>query len=615
MSIPKFSVANGVLVNMLMIVILVGGALFATSIVREFFPEARPDKLSVMAVYPGVQPEEIEKAVTIKIENALRYLDGVEKISSTVSEGMSSTTLTLRSDVDDVDSVLQEVNIELTSIVDMPDDVEQISIRKLEPMLPCISVAIFGEIEEAKLKQAARDLRDELLLLPGISEVQINGTREDEISVEILPHRLLKYDITFDEVAAAIRETNLDISGGQLKGERASVSVRTLGEETRGIDLEDIVVRSEQSGRKIRLSDVAIVRDDFVDSDLESYFNGEPAIYCVVFKRGSQDAIHISETVKAYVHGKLGEPFDPYGLDAAFEKPWYVKPFALAAGAGTWVSHKLGGRADLMAVYHESRAAPFNHNYNVALHTDLSRFIADRLDLMLRNGATGLILVLISLNLFLNWRVAFWAAVGLPVSFLGTFVVMWFFGLSFNMVSMFGLIIVLGIIVDDAIIVGENIYRHVEEGMPPMKAAVVGAEEVMWPVIVAILTTVAAFSPLLFVKGQMGDFMGQLPIVVLAALSVSLMEALVILPSHLAHLPSKKVRAKKVSKQPSPGGVLRRAGRSFAHFQDHVMQSVILEYYERFLRFSLRWRYVTLCAGCGAWLAVVGLLAEFSLSP
>lgn len=606
MSLPKFSVANAVLVNMLMIVILVGGALFATSIVREFFPEARPDKLSVTAIYPGVQPAEIEKAVTIKIENATRYVEGVEKVASTVSEGLSTTTLTLQNDVDDVDAVLQEVNIELNGIVDMPDDVEQITIRKMEPLLPCISVAIYGEVDEASLKRAARNLRDDLLLLPGISDVEINGTRDDEISVEILPHRLLKFDITFDEVAAAIRESNLDVSGGQLKGERASVSVRTLGEETRGIDLEDIVVRSELDGRKIHLSDVAIVRDDFVDTDVESYFNGEPGVYCVVYKRGTQDAIHISETVKAFVRGKLGEPFDPYGFDAAFETSWYYKPIALALASGKWVTQKLSGRADLMKVYDESRATPFDHNYKVALHTDLSRFIADRLDLMMRNGATGLILVLISLNLFLNWRVAFWAAVGLPVSFLGTFCVMWFFGLSFNMVSMFGLIIVLGIIVDDAIIVGENIYRHVEEGMPPIKAAIVGAEEVMWPVVVAILTTVAAFSPLLFVQGQMGDFMGQLPIVVLAALSVSLMEALLILPSHLAHLPPKKLRSRGRPAPPA-AGFIRRTGRGLAHFQSHIMQSVVLSYYERFLRLTLRWRYVTLSIACATLMVTAGM--------
>jgi len=607
MSLPKFSVANGVLVNMLMIVVLVGGALMATSLVREFFPEARPDQMSVMAIYPGVQPEEIEKAVTIKIENAVRYVDGVEKITSTVSEGVSTTNLTLLSDVDDVDQVLQEVNIELSAIVDMPDDVEQITVRKLEPMMPCISVAIYGDVEEAHLKQAARDLRDELLLLPGISEVQLSGTRDDEISIEILPHRLLKYDITFDEVAAAIRETNLDISGGQLKGNRSSVSVRTLGEETRGVDLEGIVIRGEPDGRNIRLSDVAVIRDDFVDNDVESYFNGEPGVYCVVFKRGSQDAIHISETVKAFVNGRLGKPFDPYGFDTALEKPWYVKPFSLVGAGGTWFAHKLSGRADLVEVYEKAQAAPFNHNYKVALHTDLSRFISDRLDLMLRNGATGLILVLISLNLFLNWRVAFWAAVGLPVSFLGTFVVMWFFGLSFNMVSMFGLIIVLGIIVDDAIIVGENIYRHVEEGMSPIGAAIVGAEEVMWPVIVAILTTVAAFSPLLFVQGQMGDFMGQLPIVVLAALSVSLIEALLILPSHLSHLPKSISRVHKATARPARVGALRRAGRTLAHFQENIVQGVVLDYYERFLRLALRWRYVTICIAFSTLLVTAGV--------
>ncbi len=612
MSLPSFSVKNHVLVNMTMIVILVAGCIFAVTLVREMFPESEPDKLLISVVHPGVQPQEIEKAITIKIEEAVRDVEGVEKVDSIVSEGFSTTVVTLLSEVQNIDAVLEDVKNEVDAIEDMPEDVEQVTISKLEPKLPVIMVAIYGEGREADLKRAARSLRDELLLLPGVSDVEISGTRDDEISVEIRPERLLEYDITFDEVARAIALTNLDVSGGQLKGDRTSISVRTLGEETRGVDLEDLVVRSEPDGRKIFLADVAVIRDDFVDSDLESYFNGEPAVHCIVYKTRSQDAIQIATLVKAYVYGKQGAAFDPYGFDAAYASPWYAKPFRLTGasisqGVG-WLVGKTTGRPDPLAKYEESRASPFDHNFKIALHTDLSRFVEGRLDLMMRNGRNGLLLVLISLNLFLNWRVAFWAAMGLPVSFLGTFIVMWAFGSTINLLTMFGLIIVLGIIVDDAIVIGENIYRHVEAGLPPMRAAVRGAEEVMWPVTIAVLTTIAAFAPLLFIKGQIGDFMGQLPIVVLAALSVSLVEALLILPAHLSHLPSKKQKEDRAARRAARSLFSRRL-IGFRGMQDRLYHGALARTYERFLRLALRWRYVTVAVAVALLMMSLGLFA------
>ena len=610
MSLPRFSVQNSVFVNMIMVVILVAGGLFALTLVREMFPESRPDRLLIMAVYPAVQPEEIEKAVTIKVEEAVRDIEGVEKVDSTVQEGLSSTFLTLYNWVEDVDSVLQEVKNEIDALDSLPVDLEKITVSKVEPKLPVISVALYGPGDEAARKRAARQLRDELLLLPGISEVQISGTREDEISIEVRPERLLEYDVTFEEVAAAIRTSNLDVSGGRLKGDRATVAIRTLGEQQRGVDLEDIVVRSFSDGRKVLLEDVAEIRDAFVDVDLETYFNGEPSVNCTIFKTSSQDAIQIATLVKAFVAGKTGADFDPYGFDAAYEQPWYWRPLALIGAGSSRLLNAVSGRPDPLRYYEQSRKNPFDHKFTVLLHSDLSRFVEGRLDLMLRNGKSGLILVLISLYLFLNPRVAFWAAVGLPISFLGTFIVMWAFGLTINLLTMFGMIIVLGIIVDDAIVIGENIYRHVENGMPPMKAAVHGAEEVMWPVLIAVTTTMAAFAPLLFIKGQIGDFMGQLPLVIIAALSVSLLEALVILPAHLAHLPTKKQREARARTRPP--GRIRRAVAAVRRFWNHLINDVVLSAYERVLRFTLNWRYVTVCTAVGALLISAGLFIGFT---
>ena len=582
MSIPSFSVRNAVLVNMLMLVILAAGVIFAFTLQREMFPESRPDKLMVSAVYPGIQPEDVEKSVTVRIEEAIRGLEGIEKVESQVAEGISFTTLTLAQSVDDVDVMLQEIRNEVDSIQDMPDDVEKISLRKVEPRLPVISIAVYGDQSEAALKQTARSFRDELLKLPGVSRVELNGVRDDEIYVDVRPDRMLEYDITFEEIAAAIRSENVDISGGQLKGDRSSVAVRTLGEEQHAIRLEEIVVRSQPDGSRILLSDVADLSDGFVDSDLESLFNGRASVNCVVFKGDGEDAVQISAVIKTYVSARSGQP--------------YTGPSQAASGLFAAI-----GRPNLYDIHEKAKAVPFPGGFSFRLHTDIARFVEGRLELMTRNGAWGLLLVLISLNLFLNWRVAFWAATGLVVSFLGTFAAMWALGATVNLLSMFGLIIVLGIIVDDAIVIGENIYRHVEEGMPPKQAAILGAEEVMWPVIVAVCTTIGAFAPLFFIQGQIGDFMAQLPLVVIAALSISLVEALVILPAHLRHLPAMR---KKVS---SDGTTARSVG--VTGIKDMVMKRFLMAPYEKLLLVGLRWRYVTVSVVVGACIVAAGMLS------
>ena len=604
MSLPRFSVENEVLVNMFMLVVLVAGGAFAFTLVREMFPESRPDTIAISAVYPATQPEELEKAVTIKIEEAVRDVDGIEKVGSTVSEGLSMTTLQLYNEVDDINEVLDEVKNKVDAIPDLPDDLEQVTITKAEPMLPVIMVALYGDGDEADLKAAARELRDEILELPGVSDVTLSGVRDDEISVEVQPERLLEYDITFAEVAQAIAATNVDISGGNLRGDRAQVAVRTLGEETRGRDLEEIEIKTLPGGAVVRLRDIATINDRFIESDAVSYFNGERSVNLIVQKTPEQDAIQISTLVQAFVRGKQQQPFDPWGYEEAAAQPWYAKPFAVLNAKASSALNTLAGRPDPMQVYRDAAATPFSHGFDAELHTDLARFVRGRLDLMLRNGRAGLLLVVICLNLFLNWRVAMWTAIGLPVSFLGTFIVMYVLGATINLLSMFALIIVLGIIVDDAIIIGENIFRKVEEGVPPKEAAITGAEEVFWPVTVAVLTTISAFAPLLFIKGTIGDFMKELPIVVLAALSVSLVEALVVLPAHLAHLPkSLSDRQKQQAKRER-----RNQWYNPLSWPDRLMSGLLQPAYEAVLRLALQWRYVTVALAMSTSLITFGLL-------
>ncbi|MCH2202758.1 MAG: efflux RND transporter permease subunit [Fuerstiella sp.] len=579
MSLPSFSVRNSVLVNMLMLVLLASGFIMAFTLQREMFPESRPDKLLISAAYPGVQPEDVEKAVTVKIEESVRSLEGIEKIEAQIGEAVSFVTLTISQSVRNVDVLMQEVRNELDAIQDLPDDVEEIRLSKVEPQLPVIAISVFGDTDERSMKQAANQLRDDLLGLPGVSKVQLNGVREDEIYVDVLPDQLLKYDVTFEEIASAIRKANLDISGGRLKGSRGTVAVRTMGEQQSAAGLEDIVIRAETGGRRIQLKDVAVLSDSFVDTDLRLEFNGQQAVDVVLYSGETEDVVEIAAVIKTWFTARNGDPY---------------------TGPSLRISQALSmlGRVNLYEIDQQARSNPFNSEFDYQLHTDIARFVEGRLDLMLRNGKVGLILVLISLNIFLNWRVAWWAAVGLVVSFTGTFAAMFALGASINLLSMFGMIIVLGIIVDDAIVIGENIYRHVEEGMPPQQAAVIGAEEVMWPVIVAVATTIGAFAPLFFIKGQIGDFMAQLPLVVIAALTISLIEALVILPAHLKHLPN--LASAPVNSADDIAG---------SGLKNRIMRSWLLGPYESVLRSCLKWRYVTVATSMGACVLAAGILA------
>ena len=624
MSLPRFSVRNPILVNLLMCVILLCGSLCALTMTREMFPESRPEKLLITTIYPGVSPQEIEKALTIKIEEAVRNVEGIEKIDSTIIESMSVIKLTLVAGLRNVDRVLQEVKAEIDAIDDLPEDAEKTTIKKLEPKLPIIAVALYGPGSEADRKRAARSLRDELLLLPGVSDVVMSGAKDDEISVEIRPAKLMQYDITFDEVAAAIRTANLDVTGGQIDGNRSSLSIRTLGEEQRGIDLGRILVRSQPDGRSVYLSDVATIHDAFVDIDQEGFFNSQPSVNCVVYQSAKQDAIRISQLVKAYVLGKQQAPFDPHGFQAASRAVWYWRPFALGWAGAARVVGIFVGHPDPQRFYEQSRAKPFDHKFQVALHTDLARFVEGRIDLMVDNGLQGLFLILLALLVFLDRRVAFWAAAGLPVTFLGTFMMMSLLGVTLNLVSLMGLIIVLSIDVDEAIVMGENIYRHMEEGLPADEAAILGSEEVLWPIVVMTGTTIGGFVPLLFIQGQLGDFMKELPLVCISAMSMSMLEALVMLPCHLGHVKTLHYRHRHTGEsvsetaaavvstlavtKPTPKPRWRELRDRVVHLKDAFLDQVVDVWYDWLIRLLLRWRYVTLAGAVATLSMTIGLV-------
>jgi multidrug efflux pump subunit AcrB len=548
-NIPRLGVRNPVPVNLLMWAIVIGGGLAWGTLTRELLPSFEPEQAIITVAYPGATPEEVENSVVLPIEREIEGVEGVEEISAEVLEGVAAVRIEMEQGADR-DQVINDLRNEMDRVrPDLPDGAEEPEITALRPFFPVISVMVHGDVPEERLRDVAEDVRRDLVDLPEISEVTLSGVRDREIWAEILPERLEEEGLTFEEVGRAVAAGNLDLPGGQLESARGNVRVRTMGESKRASQIETLVVRALPDGGTVRLGDVAVVRDTFEDKVEYGRYLGRRAANVTVFKTPEQDAIEIADIVKDYVA----------------ENP-----------------ERLGGSIEL------------------ATYSDLSRFVVQRLDLMLRNAKAGFLLVCICLALFLDLRVAFWTAVGLPVAFLGTFIVMFVMGQTVNLISLFGLIIVLGLIVDDAIVIGENVFTKIREGMPPARAAVRGAAEVTLPVLAAVTTTVVAFAPLQFLEGRFGAFLGQLPKVAIAALSVSLIEALLILPAHLGH--------QKVRSGPPRFPRLTALMRTLEDSRALVMERILPDFLERVLRFTLRWRYVAVSSLVAFLLLVAGLI-------
>ncbi len=584
-SLPKFSVENPVLINLFMVTVLVGGVFSVLTIVREMFPESRPNQILITTAYPGATPAEVEKGVTLKIEEQIKDVDGVETVRANISEGRSNILVELHSGYAEFDQAINDIKSAIDAIPpdDFPEDALETQVAKFEPQFPVIMVSLFGDLDDRMLKTFGERLRNDLLALPGVTKVALSGTRDDEISIDVRPDKLVEFGLSFMDVAEAVAASDIDLPGGEVRTSRVNVAVRTLGERTHADDLRDIVVRSDVAGRTVRLADVANIVDGFEDASVSGRFLGKPAIDVRVSKTPEQDAIAIATLVRAMVAGKMGWPLHMSWSDRALE----------------W----LPGRAGPRAVYKQAQSDPYPPGIGLETHNDLSRFIEGRLNLLIRNGAWGLVLVFLSLLVFLHWRVAFWVMMGLILAIAGSLIAMKLLGQTLNLITMFGLIIVLGLLVDDAIIVSEHVYSKMEDGLTPQRSAVLGTEAVTWPVVCAIVTTIVAFVPLMFIEGQMGDWMGVLPVVVCVALTVSLFEALTILPCHLAHGLRAIVPTK--TKTPQRG----RLGAMLARLRggkQGAFLNMLKRYYERLVRLATSYRYVTMSALAACMLVVVG---------
>lgn len=596
MSLARFGVRKPVPVNLLMFAILVAGLVAGLSLRREFFPEQNPDSATLTMPYPGATPEEVEETLAKKIEDKLIDLKEIDEVTVTLAEGGGGMSIKFREGID-AEKALEEVDRAIDTLRDLPEESEEITTQLLEPRMPSIRVAVYGELDEAVLKKVARGVRDDLLTLPGMGEVLIDGVRDYEMRIDVRQDALLQQGISLPAVADQVRAWMTEVPGGTVKGASGNVKVRTMGVAERANAIRDIVVRSFPDGRSISVGDIATVTESFVDDVVINRFNsrdtqrpdasadalvGQPAAVMTVFKVGKQDFVQMAKLVRSYTLGRQGKPFGGTVLEARF-------------GSDLYDAWELG----------RDSPNPMPAGVSIATTGDMARFVEGRLDLLLRNAAYGAVLVFLTLLFFLNWRVAFWVGVGLCTAILGTLVLMSVIDVTLNLLTMFGLIVVLGLLVDDAIVVAENIQARHDRGEPSVEAAVGGTDQVSWPVVATVLTSVVAFLPLTFIKGQIGDLLGALPIVVACALLMSLIESLLILPSHMAH----SLKHRDAAHEQHRAGRIASAVMRFEKWRDHLVLGRLVPAYARLLAFALRFRYLAIVATFAAFIAVAGLFA------
>jgi multidrug efflux pump subunit AcrB len=550
--------ANHVAANILMVFILVSGALSLAKVVIEVFPEFDADTITIRVPYRGASPAEAEEGVCLRVEEAIASIEGIKRIRSVAQENLGTVIVEIDEGADDRE-VLDDVKAAVDRIETFPAETEKPVVAETETRRRVITIVLHGEVPESTLKALSERVRDELTAIDGISQVETAGVRNYEISIEVSEDALRRYGLSFDQVANAVGRSSLDLPGGAVKTRGGEILLRTKGQLYRGREFEDIVVVTRPDGTKVYLSDLATIVDGFEDTDTATRFDGRRAALIQVYRVGEEGALHVAEATKRYL-AEL-EPRLPSGVEV-----------------DTW--------------------------------DDDSIILKQRIGLLLRNARMGLVLVFICLALFLNLRLAFWTTMGIPISFLGGLWLVPQFDVTINMISLFAFIVVLGIVVDDAIVVGENIFDYLQQGMKPLDAAVRGVREMAMPVTFAVLTTVAAFAPLLFVAGNMGKVMRQIPVVVIAVLMMSLVEALLILPAHLSGPESRL------------GRLMERSLRPLERLQERVQQLLtwwVQGAYRGSLAFALEWRYLTVAAAivilllCGS--VVAGGFIKFSLMP
>jgi multidrug efflux pump subunit AcrB len=516
----RFSINNPLITNLLLGIVVILGVLAWKAMPQEMFPTVELDAVSISVVFEGASPEEVERQVTMPIEEEFEGMPEIDEITSTSSEGATSILIKLKSGTD-VDQYMRDAQTALDQVTDLPEEAEEPKLVRMKARFPVISLSLYGEVSRGFLYEQADLIKERMAKLPGVASVGAAGDREWELWVEVNPFELAARGVSLTEVLAAVRGNLRDLPGGSLKAREGDILLRGKGVAPKPEEIGAIAVRSNASGGQLRLGEIANIQLRLEEAQTLGRFNGRPSVNLTVTKTVDASTIDVADEVRAFAATLRSE------LPPTIE---------------------------------------------VGLFNDLSVYVKNRLNTVKSSGLVGLALVLLSLYLFLNFRVALITAMGIPISFLVAVVALFYLGYTINMVSLFAFLIALGLIVDDAIIVTENMYRHMEQGKPAHEAARTGASEVLWPVIASTATTVAAFMPMFSIKGVMGAFIEVIPVVVSAALLGSLWEAFGVLPSHAAELLHAGKRA-------------RQAG------ERSVDWSRLLERYIGWLRWTLHNRY------------------------
>jgi multidrug efflux pump subunit AcrB len=521
---------NPVAGNLLMVILIVGGLLSTLGLTSQIFPTMDPRTVTISVPYPGATPTEVEEGITRRVEEAVFGINGVDRVVSRASENVGSITLELK-DFVDPDKVRDDAEAAVQQLIDFPpEDAEQPKIVRAETLSDVLTIVVSSEMGERELRRGAELIEEELLALPAVSMVSLLGAKDYEIAIEISEDSLRRYDLTMSEVASMIRLSSINLSSGLIRTQGGDLLIRTNTKRTSGDAFKNIILRADSDGGVLRVSDVATVRDGFTEVDLINQFNGRDSVLVKVQKSEAEDVLVIAEEIKAF----LKDYNPPSGID-------------------------------------------------VSVWDDQTEVLEGRISLLLRNGLLGFALVFLFLVVMLDLRLALWVAMGVPISFLGAFLFFDAFDININMISLFALIIVLGIVVDDAVVVGENIISEQEKGKKGIEAAMDGVKGVIGPVIVGVLTTMAAFAPLLFVTGTFGQILGVVPIVVILVLAMSLIEAFLILPSHLAH-------GGKWSRWPLDR-IQDAVSARVEQFRSQILAPAVAR--------AVRFRYLTLAGGIG----------------
>ena len=537
----KWFTENHVAANLLMLLMLVGGIATALMIKLEVFPETSSDRISISTVYPGASPSEVEEGVVRRIEEKIAGLSGIDRITSYAREGYGVVTVEAITDWD-ISQLLDDIKAEVDRITTFPDEAEKPVVREIIMRRQVIQTVVYGDVSESTLKTIAERVKDELTALDSITQADISGARDREIHIEISEATLRQYGLTLGRVATIVSSNSFDLPAGSVKTSSGEILIRTKGKRYYAADYADIAVISRSNGSNVTLGQIAQLKDGFADVDYFARFQGKPAIMIQIYRVADQSALDVATAVKDYM--KKAGPTLPHGV--------YLGSIG-----------------------------------------DQSIILKARLELLIKNMLMGLLLVVIILGFFMDVRLSFWVTLGIPISFAGGLILLPQFDVSINMISLFAFIMILGIVVDDAIIVGENIYRVHEEKSFTYSAAVEGAIEVGRPVVFSILTTMAAFFPLLMAGGFMGKVARNIPIVVILVLLASLIESLFILPAHLAR-----------SKALKPAGSAKPKKEKAS---SRWLKRLVAGPYARLVDFCVRWRYATVAFGLALMFLTLGV--------